>query len=271
MKKAEALYKFKRAMDRLNFPAKTRKSYLSMFGRFCDYYKPGQTIRENIDNFIIKLRFRRHATSTINLYVCAIRKFFKLVPNKDIGLVEIPYMQKERKLPTVYSQDEMARMFAVNMNPKHRLLLALAYGCGLRVSEVVSIRNRDIYLDRGLMRVYGKGRKERLVPIRDIPQELLKTYMCNGDYLFPGQFGGHLSTRSAEKIFDAACRLAGIKRRSGIHGLRHSYCSNSLEQGTDLRVIQKVAGHASIKTTTAYVHVADEFLSQTRSPIAGII
>lgn len=272
MKKTEALSKFKDAMDRLNFPRKTMSSYLYMTGRFFDYCttKKLSTTREYLDNFFLTLKFQGRPCTTINLYICAIRKYFILVQKKSIEISEIPYMKKERKIPKIMSLDDIHKMFSTEINPKHKLLLALAYGCGLRVSEVVSVRNKDIYLDRGLMRIFGKGRKERLVSINDIPEGLIKTYMY-GEYLFPGQFGGHLSVRSAQKIFEYACWRAGITKQTGFHGLRHSFATHSLEQGTDIRFIQKILGHSSIKTTMIYTSVADEHLTKIKSPIVGCL
>jgi site-specific recombinase XerD len=273
MKKDEALYKFKRAMIRYNLGKSTIDNYCRMVGQYIDYCETKQfkTRKEYVDNFIIRLTFQRRSSKSINLYIAALNKYFELVRANGKKIQQIPCIKEEKYLPDFITTQEAERMFAVVKNHKHKLLLALTYNCGLRVSEVVSIRNKNIYLDSNLIRIYGKGRKERLVPIQDIPRGLLVFYMNDGEWLFPGQKRGqHLSIRSAEKIFKKAIRLAGIPREMGIHALRHSCATYMLGENYNLRIIQEMLGHSSTRTTEKYTHVQKNHLTKTSCPMSRI-
>ena len=272
MKKPEALEKFKLAMVRENLSPKTISNYAHMVGAYIDFCntRKFKTRSEYVNGFVTMLLFGRRPPRTVNLYIAALLKYFTVVRNANTKIDRIPYVKEGRYLPKTLTVQEVQRIFLVKMNPKHKLLLALTYGCGLRVSEVIAIRNRDIFLDSNMIHVTGKGSKERLVPIHDIPRGLLTAHMNGGEYLFPGQLTGHTTVRTAEKIFTNALITASIGRRMGIHALRHSYATHMLEDGNNMRVIQEVLGHSSIRTTEIYTHVSKAHLTKIRSPISNI-
>jgi integrase/recombinase XerD len=157
------------------------------------------------------------------------------------------------------------------MNEKHRVILSVIYGCGLRRSEVIMLEPRDIDRDRMLLSVrQSKGFKDRVVPISaklvKMVDEYLKRYRPVV-YVFEGQYQGtNYSATSIEKVFRMACEKAGIKKNITLHGLRHSYATHLLEAGTDLRYIQELLGHKSSKTTEIYTHVTEKSIQKIRSP-----
>jgi site-specific recombinase XerD len=192
---------------------------------------------------------------------------FTNIIKKEIN--EISYLKRQRLLPEVFSKEEIYKILNVNCNKKHRLLIMLAYGCGLRVSELVNIKIDDIDFDRGSLKVFGKGSKDRYISIIDIPKDLFLNIINdrNKGYLFEGQYGDHISTRTAEKISEHICNSAGIVGKTGIHKFRHSFATHHLENGTNLRYIQRMLGHSNIKTTEIYTHVSNEEIMKIHSPI----
>jgi integrase/recombinase XerD len=157
------------------------------------------------------------------------------------------------------------------MNEKHRVILSIIYGCGLRRSEAIMLEPQDIDRDRMLLSVrQAKGFKDRIVPISPKLVELVDSYLKRYRpvlYLFEGQRqGDRYSATSVEKIFRIACTKAGIRKKITLHGLRHSYATHLLEAGTDLRYIQELLGHKSSKTTEIYTHVTEKSIQKIRSP-----
>lgn len=162
-------------------------------------------------------------------------------------------------------------VFAQTDNLKHLLLLKMAYGMGLRVSELIALEIGDIDLDRKQVHVRNaKGKKERYVNLPEsisaLYTDYLKMYQPQKS-LFEGQFGGRYTARSAQAVFTQCLKKAGISKNSGIHGLRHSYATHLLEAGTDMVFIQKLLGHKHIKTTELYAKVSNRMLSSVQSPL----
>jgi len=182
--------------------------------------------------------------------------------------------RKETKLPLVLSKAEIAALLKAPSNLKHRAMLALAYSGGLRVSEVLAIRPEDLLFDRGLLRVRGgKGNKDRTTLLGRSTTELLRNAMEHDrptDHLFTGQNGGAYSARSLQKVLEAALSKAGITKPATMHTLRHSFATHLLEQGTDLRYIQALLGHASSKTTEIYTHVSTRYLQGIINPMDAL-
>ena len=180
--------------------------------------------------------------------------------------------RRERRLPVVLSREELHRFLGAVGNPKHVALLAVAYSAGLRVSEVVRLRLEDLDRDRGLVRIRaGKGKKDRLTLLSQTALTLVDTYLAGVDpgvWLFAGaRVGRHLSTRSVQKITAAARARAGITKPVTPHVLRHSFATHLHEAGTDVRLIQELLGHASVRTTEIYTHVSRRQLQSIRSPL----
>jgi site-specific recombinase XerD len=176
-------------------------------------------------------------------------------------------------LPEPLSRDEIARLFEITTNLKHRALLMTVYGGGLRVSEVVCLRPQDIHSGRMLIRVnQGKGRKDRYTLLSARLLEELRTYWRQyrpqQGWLFPGGNGkGSLSAGAAKRIFYAAKERAGIVHGHGIHCLRHSFATHLMEAGVPLPTIQRLMGHASLNSTAKYLHVTSQHLDGVHSPL----
>jgi integrase/recombinase XerD len=184
-------------------------------------------------------------------------------------------MKTGRQLPKVYSPEEIEKILSVEMNPKHRLLLMLAYGCGARLSELRYLKRDDIKIDRDLILIrQGKGKKDRIVMLDSVIKVEIERYLKIGlstTYLFEGYSPGiPLTAMTISKIYHHACEKAGVICQGGIHTLRHSFATHLLEQGTDLRYIQELLGHSNSKTTEIYTHVSTKAIGKIRSPISHL-
>ncbi|GHT52503.1 hypothetical protein FACS1894106_1360 [Spirochaetia bacterium] len=183
--------------------------------------------------------------------------------------------RQDKQLPGILSRSEVKQILDSEKNPKHRLLLMLAYSSGLRVSEVVALKREHIDINRLLLLVRaGKGRKDRYSILSRKTAEYIKEYYSVyeiNDWLFPGQPSGkHLSIRSAQYVFDKAIRKAEICKDVSIHNLRHTFATHLLENGTDIRYIQGLLGHNSLRTTERYTHVAKRSILKIQSPLDSL-
>ena len=209
--------------------------------------------------------------NTLHSRMNACKCFYEQYLGKPAVFLEIPRPRKPGILPRIIAPGEVKTLFELTTNLKHNTMLKVCYGMGLRVSEIVGLRIADI--DSKTMRVFihrAKGKKDRYV---NLPVSLLdqlrhyfKTFRPK-IYLFEGQYGDQYSIRSAQKVFEQAMQRAKIKVDTGIHGLRHSFATHLLEQGTDIRFIQSLLGHNSIKTTLRYTHVTDISIQKIISPL----
>jgi len=209
--------------------------------------------------------------NTLHSRLNALKFYFEQVLRREKFFVDIPRPKKHLQLPKTIHQSDLKKIFDVTTNLKHNTILKLCYGMGLRLSEIVNLKVRDI--DSKNMQVFierSKGKKDRYV---NLPQSILdqmrvyyKTYRPKL-YLFEGQEGGQYSVRSTQQIFKNALKKASINKRVGIHSLRHSYATHLLEQGTDIRFIQELLGHKDIKTTLIYTNVTNNSIRKIVSPL----
>lgn len=201
----------------------------------------------------------------------AIKFYFEHVLGREEVTIEIPRPKKPAALPKVLSKAEVRRLFDATENLKHRLILQLCYGMGLRVSEIVQLKIEDI--DSGRMQVHirsAKGKKDRYVHLPEAVLEALRQYYKDfrpQEYLFEGQYGGQYSIRSAQAVFKQAMNKARIRKQVGIHCLRHSYATHLHEYGTDIGLIKELLGHQQIKTTLIYTHISNKNLRKVKSPL----
>lgn len=225
---------------------------------------------QDLMQFLDRLAREGKSSFTMNQYHAAYKLYVRNVLGK-VWNVPFPYAKRHKRLPVVLSRDEIGRIIAVTKNNKHRLMIALAYGAGLRVSEIINLRVEDIDLD-GLSLIVreGKGGKDRI----SILPEQLKNDLQNmlagkagNEYLFESERGGRLTTRTAQIVFARSLRAAGIKKTATFHSLRHSFATHLLENGVDVRYIQKLLGHASITTTQLYTKVTNPQLKNIKSPL----
>ena len=184
----------------------------------------------------------------------------------------LPSLQRPNKLPSVLNATEVKQLFKACILLKHRLLLGLCYGCGLRCAEVRNLRIGDIDLERKQLHVrQGKGNKDRILPLGNMLQRGIKTYIetqAPQIFLFEGNNGQAFSQRGAQWVMSQALKKTGIKKEDvSLHTLRHSYATHLLEQGVSILAIKELLGHAHITTTMIYLHLARPVLTQTISPM----
>jgi len=255
----------------------TLRSYIYYNRLLCrTLQKPPEEIHaEDINVFLAGLdKNKEYSASSMNLAISAIKFFYKEVFKNDI-IGEKHRPRHDKRFPMVLSKQEIIDVLKLEKNPKHRLLLMLAYSSGLRVSEVVALKKEHIDLSRKVIYVVGgKGRKDRCTLLSEKAAAFIREYyeVFNiQSWLFPGQPATHpLTIRSAQKIFDKAIQQAKIDKDVSIHSLRHSFATHLLESGTDIRYIQSLLGHASLRTTERYTHIARRSVLSIQSPLDTI-
>lgn len=273
-----ALAAMQRKLEIARYSPRTIRVYLNatkqLFMRFAEKH-PNDIRTEDIETFQHELATERKASNSyLNQIVNAVRYYYKDVLGDARRVTFIERPRKETKLPLVLSKAEVASILKAPDNLKHRAMLALAYSGGLRVSEVLALRPEDVLFDRGLVRIRGaKGNKDRTTLLGRSTAELLRNYMEHyrpTEHLFAGQNGGPYSARSLQKVLEQALHRTGIAKRATMHTLRHSFATHLLEQGTDLRYIQALLGHASSKTTEIYTHVSTRYLQGIINPMDAL-
>ena len=236
---------------------------------------PEEIKTENIKQFLaIVEKNNDYSASSLNLAISALKFFYKRVIQKDI-LREQRRPHNDKRLPVVLSKEEIKKMIVSEKNMKHRLLLMMVYASGLRVGEVVRLKRWDIDTDRKLLNVIdAKGRKDRCTIVSDKVINALSEYFSSheiNEWLFNGaEPDKHMVTRTAQRIFEDALKKAKIKKAASIHSLRHSFATHLLEDGTDIRYIQELLGHSSLRTTERYTHVAKRKTLSIKSPLDTI-
>lgn len=265
--------KFKEELHSRKYSPQTIKIYVHFNRDFCrTLRKPVEQItEEDFKQYLAYLdTVKDLSSSSMNLAVSAVRFFYNNVVEKSFGMKQHRPRQ-DKRLPGVFSREEIEQLLNAEPNPKHRLLLMLVYSSGLRVSEVVVLKRNHIDFSRKILLVYGaKGRKDRFTLLADRAAAFLREYyefFGITDWLFPGQCDGHLHIRSAQHIFDKAVRNANIRKNVTIHSLRHTFATHLLENGTDIKYIQTLLGYSHLKTTERYTHIARRSILQIRSPL----
>jgi len=256
----------------------TVRQYLSEFGHLLGLLKnfpvEKMTPKRLKDYFLYCVEKEEMGERKINGKINAIKFYYEQVLHRPKMFFDIPRPKKPQRLPKTLSKREVRKIFSVTSNKKHLVALQLAYGMGLRVSEVVNLKVEDIDSDRLMVHIRGaKGKKDRYVPLPVSLLGLLRAYYLEyrpESYLLEGQYGGQYAKVSVQNVFKTAMRKAGIEKRVGIHGLRHSYATHLLEAGADMRFIQELLGHNSIKTTQIYTKVTPRSLSKIVSPLDSL-
>jgi integrase/recombinase XerD len=253
--------KMEREIRLRRFSPKTKQAYTGAVYGLAKYYNksPDLISNEEIQEYILYLMDKGYSWSTCNVAINSFKFFYtKTIKRKSIKLY-LPPRKKRQILPEVLSKQEVERLFLASGNPKNRALLITTYGSGLRVSEVVNLKIKDIHSLRKQIRVeQGKGNKDRYTILSDSLCEELRSYWRLYRpklWLFPSTREKPMHPATAQKIYYRAKERAGIQRGKGIHTLRHCFATHLLEAGVDIRTIQVLMGHNSISTTMVYLQI----------------
>ena len=251
----------------LNYSPRTKDNYLSHIKDFLKSLGDKQIIHCNSKDFQLYLdNYNFTSVSQQNQVINAIRFLYKFGLNKKYDKVSFKRPKSEKKLPQVIDHQHIKESLSKIDNLKHKTILSLTYSVGLRVSEVINLKIEDIDSRRMIIHIKNaKSRKDRVVPLSQNILELLRTYFKQykpKEYLFNGQTSLQYSSGSCNQIVKKY-----LGERYHIHQLRHSCATNLLENGTDLKLIQKILGHSSVKTTEIYTHVSNQLLSKVNLPI----
>ncbi len=261
-------------MQLRNFSTETQRSYIHYVAVFAKFYdaSPEHLSLDDIRNYQLHLlEERRLSPPSINCFVAAAKFLYTITLEMPWTDEHFTRLKVPQKLPVVLSREEVAEFFSHIGILKHRAVLMLCYGSGLRISEAVSLKIGDIDSKRMVIRVeQGKGGKDRYTILSGRLLLLLREYwkiQRPREYLFPGtKAGTHLQPGTIQELCRDACRLAGITKRITPHVLRHSFATHLLESGTDTRAIQVLLGHSRIDTTARYTAVTPQTLARTVSP-----
>ncbi len=236
------------------------------------FQKPlSKTSESDLFDYIYHLiHTKKLAYSTQKQLISAFKLYYTEILNDQINLDRILPANKPFKTPTVLARKEVLNMIDSTKNLKHKCILVALYSGGLRVGELINLKIEEIDSKRMLITIIqGKGAKDRLVPLSVNFLILLREYYRQYQpvkYLFEGQKGNQYSATSVNQVVKKAAKKAGISKNISSHTLRHCYATHLLENGTDIRVIQELLGHRSIKTTMIYTHVAKKNLLNVTSP-----
>ncbi len=229
---------------------------------------------DEIRAFLIKLNKGDYSKNTINQYINVIKLYYEKAHKREISNKYIFRPKRPNKLPDILSMSEIQKLFSQIKNLKHHCLLILTYSGGLRRSETINLRTKDIDFERNQILIRsGKGNKDRVTLLSENLKKELYKYIEEYNpkkYLFEGATGGKYSFASFSKVLKKAVLKSEIQKNITIHSLRHSFATHLLEQGTDIRYIQKLLGHKNIKTTLLYTHVAKKEIRKIKSPLDNI-
>jgi site-specific recombinase XerD len=260
------LSKLLQELEIRNFSKETIKGYSKSVEKLLLKCDENELNKERVKEYIQEM-LKKQEPSSVAREIFAIQFFFDKILGSKIN---IPRPKKNKKIPEILTKDEIKKMINATNNIKHKLILKILYGCGLRVSELVNLNKEDINLKEKLIHIkLSKGKKDRFVKIPDSINEELSNYynLLSEKELFPSNRGGKLTTATIQAIVENTAKKAGITKEVYPHLLRHSFATHLLEAGTDLRVIQKLLGHSDIKTTQIYTQISQQSIKNVRSPI----
>lgn len=235
--------------------------------------------KKDIQNYIQKLS-KEENTSSVSRCISTLKSFYKFLEiNKYTNsnpLTTITNPKTQKKLPKVLSEEEIDKLLDINLNTnfdyRNKAMLELMYSSGLRVSELVNLKVNDIDLVNSSVRIFGKGSKERIIPLNDYATIALKNYILyyrtslfkhgENNYLFLNNHGNKMTRQGFFKILSKIAKEKNIKTEFSPHTLRHSFATHLLKHGADLRSIQELLGHSDISTTQIYTHITEERLQK---------
>jgi len=256
---------------------RTIEIYKSMIKPFLYQFKD-ENIKtlttEKIKKYIYdKVSREEYSGSYQNQLINALKRYYEYVYDRQFEDLELPRPKKRFHLPNVISREDIQKMLDLTKNQKHKTIISILYGCGLRLSEVIELKLSNIDFNANYIFITGKGDKHRIVPIGNNLLKLIKAYQKSylpKEYLFNGQNSLKYSGKSIQNIIIRKAEKAGIKKKITPHTLRHSFATHLLEDGVDLRIIQELLGHSSSKTTEIYTFVSRKNLLNIRNPLDNL-
>lgn len=254
---------------------KTQQAYLAVVKGIANYFhrSPDQLNNDQIQEYLAHLvKDRKLSWESCNVAFCALKCFYGKFLKRSTEEVAIPPRPRQRKLPEIFNLAEVARLIDNAKDLRHRAVLMMVYGSGLRVSEVVRLKPQHIDSERMLVRVeQSKGRKDRYTLLSKTALETLRLYFKKhkpSNYLFPNKENSRpMSISTAQKIFNFAKRKAGLTKGHGIHTLRHCFATHLIMHGVDIQLIKEFLGHNHLETTMVYLHMAPDRIAKVRSPL----
>ena len=252
---------------------RTVSNYLSCINRFKNYYKRKDLKKLNEDDILeyLKKNFINIGCSaaTINVNRAAIKYYYLVNFNKNFSNILLPQTKIPSRFPKIISKQDFIKMFNSEFNLKHKLWIMLAYGSGLRISEVASLKVSDILSKEHKIRVIGKGNKERYAPLPDFTLKLLRLYWIQNkdkitnNYFFPGKYKATkdtcITSFGIKEAFEKIKENNNLDNSITFHTLRHSYATEFITNGGDIWELKNILGHSSINTTSMYLHMAENF------------
>lgn len=268
----EQLDKMRRELEIRNYSPKTIKTYLYGLREYFNFKK--QTFElfdeDNVKNFLLACTKTGASAQSRNLFLNAIKFYYRNVVQIS-KKISVRSAKQQYRLPEVLTKSDIDKILNVTTNSKHRMLLALAYGAGLRVSEIINLQVKNVDLEQLVVTVrQGKGNKDRITVLPEKIRIALNNYLLEKgqtDYVFASERGGKLTTRAAQKAFENSLHKAGLKKTATFHSLRHSFATHLLENGVDIRYVQELLGHQNIRTTQRYTQVTNPMLKNIKSPL----
>jgi integrase/recombinase XerD len=262
------------------FEPRTQEAYVRSVRKLAAFLNrsPHTATAEDLRNFQLHLVDTGTSPFTLNATINGLKFFFGVTLGRGELMGKMQAVKLPRTLPVVLSPEEVSRLLAASSNIKHQVALSVAYGAGLRASEVIHLKVTDIDSQRMTLRVeQGKGAKDRYAMLSPILLQRLRTWwrvahaqgkMLPGGWLFPGMTPTNpLTIRQLNRAVHAAAEDAGIRKRVTTHNLRHSFATHLLERKVDIRVIQVLLGHKKLETTSIYTHVATDLLREVIGPL----
>ncbi len=253
-----------------NYSAQTIKTYINSVEQYNKFSGQQEPTQESVYKFAVHLRSKDLSFSHIKNSIMAVKLYSEVIFNQKLNCDFLRGYRRERKLPDVLSIEEIKAIINSIENLKHKTIISLIYSCGLRISECIKLKIKDIDSTRMLLKIdQSKGNKDRFVPLSAKMLFLLREYYKEykpSIFVFEGQLEDYYSARSIQSILKKALSKCKIKKNISVHSLRHSYATHLFEQGTDISLIQKILGHKNIKTTLLYTQISKTQLSKIKNP-----
>ncbi len=266
------LEKTDRLLRLRNYSPKTRKAYLLYIKNYITFSKTLgiKNKQKAIENFLLDKHRRKQSPQTINLALNSVKFLYTEVLG-DSQKIDLKFAKRSKKLPIVLSRAEINKIIETTDNSKYKLMISLGYACGMRVSEVVKLKVSDLDIDELVVHIKGaKGKKDRISVLPEKLQNDLRNAIAGknvNDFIFTSNRGGSLTTTSLQKMFRKSLAKANVSKPATFHSLRHSFATHLLENGTDVRYVQELLGHANIRTTQIYTQVTNPKLKNIKSPL----